>query len=149
MIERNKQPNQDLYLKTSITAQKYEENYALFPYTLNEKFNVIVIDGESIDNKTTRPKCLETALKILDYSFETGGMIIFDNSDWYADTCKKLREKGFIQVDFHGFAPINAYTHTTSIFLTRNFNFPAINDIQPYYSKTSLHFKNDLLGWEI
>lgn len=139
MIKQNQQKNQEIFLKTSIASKNEEENYASFPNTLNTKFDVIVIDGGPIDKQTTRPQCLETALDILNYSSNFGGMIIFDNSDWFADTCKKLREQDFIQIDFHGFAPINAYTHTTSMFLTRNFNFPALDNIQPHYSKSAIH----------
>ena len=48
-------------------------------------------------------------------------MIIFDNSDWYPNTIDFLRENlDWIEVDFHGFSPINDYTLTTSIFINRN-----------------------------
>lgn len=46
-----------------------------------------------------------------------GGIIIFDNADWYPNSVKLLRDDGFIEINFHGFGPINGYTWTTSIFL--------------------------------
>ncbi len=66
-------------------------------------------------------------------------MIILDNSDWYKNTAKLLRDKlDLIEVDFHGFGPINNYTWTTSIFFSRNFRFSPINDIQPHFSKAAI-----------
>jgi len=36
-----------------------------------------------------------------------------------------------IQVDFYGFCPLNNYTKTTSLFLSRDFNFATLEKIQP------------------
>lgn len=67
-------------------------------------------------------------------------MVILDNADWHKNTAKFLREElDLIEVDFHGFAPINAYTHTTSIFLSRKFRFQPNGGIQPHYSIAALH----------
>jgi hypothetical protein len=45
-------------------------------------------------------------------------MLIFDNSDWYPNTVRFLQEKlGWMQIDFHGYGPINNYTWTTSILM--------------------------------
>ena len=45
-------------------------------------------------------------------------MIIFDNSDWYPNTIRQIQNSiNLVQIDFHGFGPINNYTWTTSIFL--------------------------------
>jgi hypothetical protein len=46
-------------------------------------------------------------------------MIIFDNTDWYPNSTRLIREKGFHQVDFNGFGPINNYCWTTSIFFNK------------------------------
>jgi len=47
-------------------------------------------------------------------------MVIFDNSDWYPKTIEFLRNTlDWIEVDFHGFGPINDYTWTTTIFINR------------------------------
>jgi len=67
-------------------------------------------------------------------------LVILDNSDRYKETSKYLREElDLIEVDFHGFGPINNYTWTTSIFLSRNFKFKAIDNSQPNYSISGLH----------
>lgn len=74
----------------------------------NGKFDIIVNDGKLI----SRPRCNDNILEKLN----AGGMIIFDNSDWFPGQCEKLRNAGFFQVDFHGNGPLNEYTWTTSIF---------------------------------
>jgi len=52
-----------------------------------------------------------------------GGMIVFDNSDWYPNACRLLQDAGFTQIDFHGFGPVNAYAWTTSIFFKERVKF--------------------------
>jgi precorrin-6B methylase 2 len=81
----------------------------------DEDFDAIVIDGAG----QYRYDCAVEAIKKL----KSGGMIILDNSDWFVNTAKFLRESNLIQVDMSGFAPINSYTHTTSLFLSRDFDF--------------------------
>lgn len=71
-------------------------------------FDVISNDGKLI----SRPRCTDNAIEKLN----PGGLIIFDNSDWFPAQCEKLRKAGFLQVDFHGNGPLNNYTWTTSIF---------------------------------
>eukprot|EP01050_Picozoa_sp_SAG11_P007466 SAG11_NODE_623_length_8115_cov_51.423278_7_plen_132_part_00 len=49
-----------------------------------------------------------------------GGVIVLDNSGWYPDTCKLLREiHGFTQLDFHGLKPAQAHADSTAIFTRR------------------------------
>lgn len=96
---------------------------------LNQNFDLIIIDGKR------RVKCSEMIYEYLNITSEEGCMVILDNSDWYKDIAKYLKEKfNFIQIDFHGFGPINNYTWTTSIFLSRNFNFKSTKQIQPLSS---------------
>ena len=67
------------------------------------------------------------------------GMVILDNSDWYSNTSKYLRDSlNLLQVDFHGFGPINDYTWTTSIFFKRNIKLNPIGNIQPHFSVCSI-----------
>lgn len=88
----------------------------------SERFDVIIIDGQR------RFDCAKTAMGMLN----DGGMIILDNSDWFYKSAELLKEKlNLIQVDFHGFGPINNYTWTTSVLLSRNFNFKTLNARQP------------------
>lgn len=70
-------------------------------------FDVIVIDSLKHRYGAT----LNAMQKI-----SPGGIIVFDNSDWYPNSCRLLREAGFIQIDFHGFGPVNGYTWTTSLY---------------------------------
>jgi len=72
-----------------------------------DTFDVIVIDGQ------WRNACADVCV---DYLVDHG-MIIFDNSDRQYDGCTKLRERGFFQIDFSGFSPINGYASTTSVFI--------------------------------
>jgi hypothetical protein len=93
----------------------------------DKKYDVIVVDGKR------RAECATTALEALN----TGGMIILDDSDRvntsqeYVNAIAKLKEKNLIQIDFYGFCPMNNYTKTTSLFLSRDFNFKSQYVIQP------------------
>jgi len=97
---------------------KSEESYSTFPLDLGIKFDVIVIDG------IRRGECVETALMLLN----EGGLIIFDNSERDPEYCKRLREKNLIEVDMHGFGPINDYTWTTSFFFSRQFDIKPLEN---------------------
>lgn len=97
-----------------------EEEYPNYPKKLNEKFDIIIVDG------IKRFDCIRTGVDVLD----TGGMIIFDNSDRNPEYCQFLRKQNLIQIDFHGFGPIVNFTTTTSIFLTREVNFEPLT-VQP------------------
>lgn len=90
-------------------------------------FDVIVIDGKR------RAECAEAAIEKL----ALDGMIILDDSDRintsreYVDAVARLKSADLIQVDFYGFCPMNNYTKTTSLFLSRNFNFRSLYQVQP------------------
>lgn len=104
--------NQTLLLREfNRKGSEDDENVIKFADAILEqkgKFDVIVNDGKLI----SRPRCNVNALKKL----RRGGVIIFDNSDWFPAQCEKLRKEGFFQIDFHGNGPLNKYTWTTSIF---------------------------------
>ncbi|MDX9813689.1 MAG: hypothetical protein WC144_03265 [Sulfurimonas sp.] len=134
-IEHNKEwyakVNQNINENQKVFLTEDNIDYENKIKKLNKKFDVIVIDG------IRRFQCAETTIEyITTYNEdENGYMIILDNSDWYKNTAKLLREQlDLIEIDFHGFGPINNYTWTTSIFLSRNFNFKPIDDIQPHFS---------------
>ncbi len=74
------------------------------------QFDVIVIDGSH------RYECAVAARPRL----ADDGVIILDNSDWLPRVTRFLRDSGLIQVDMAGFGPINRYTWTTSLFLSRS-----------------------------
>jgi hypothetical protein len=69
--------------------------------------DIVIIDGEH------RAQCADWFMSCDRHTV----MLIFDNADWYPKTIAKLQSLGWVQVDFHGFGPINEYTWTTSIFL--------------------------------
>ncbi|MCX8125313.1 MAG: FkbM family methyltransferase [Spirochaetes bacterium] len=77
-------------------------------------YDVIVIDGKY------RYNCAKEAIKCI----KDGGIIILDNTDWFPNTAKLLRDNGFIQVDFIGAGPINSYPWCTSIFFKNKINIP-------------------------
>jgi hypothetical protein len=80
----------------------------------HKKFDVIIIDDQF------REECLDIAPHFLN----TNGFIILDNSDRFPEKIfQNFRARGFTQVDFHGFGPINAYTWTTTLFFSKSFNF--------------------------
>jgi hypothetical protein len=71
------------------------------------KFDIVVIDG------ILRDACVDPAIAHL----APNGFIILDNADRDWPVGKMLRERGFFEVDFSGFGPINDYVTTTAIFL--------------------------------
>lgn len=93
----------------------------------DEKYDIIVVDG------IRRATCAANAVKAL----AAGGIVILDDSDRvntsqeYRAAVKNLRDGSLLQVDFYGFCPLNNYTKSTSVFFSRDFNFPTLSEIQP------------------
>jgi len=81
--------------------------YVSAPLKAGQLFQVIVVDGFH------RMECAQAALPFL----AAGGMLVLDNADWHPAICLWLRQQGLIQIDFHGFGPLNPYTWCTSVFL--------------------------------
>jgi len=71
-----------------------------------KKFDIIIIDG------AVRYPCAQEALN----NISDRGFIVLDNTEWYPNTAKFLTSAGYVQIDFIGFPPINAFPSTTSIF---------------------------------
>lgn len=114
--------------------EEYENSISLN----NKKYDVIIIDG------TRKLQCSKIIDNNLNKESEDGYMIILDNSDWHKETSKYIREKlNLIEVDFHGFSPINNFTGTTSIFFSRNFRFKPIGDTQPSFSLAAVKHNFD------
>jgi predicted O-methyltransferase YrrM len=110
--------------KCSILFRENKDDYVKTISYYNKSFDVIVIYGN------WRNLCAEeVALHIKKYG---GGILIFDNSDWYPKTMQFLRDSlSWVEVDFHGFAPLNHNTLTTSIFINPNIR---INYVKPLNS---------------
>lgn len=73
---------------------------------LGRRFDVVVIDGAE------RHRCARESLPWL----ASDGLLVLDNSDWYPNTARWLREAGLVQIDFVGFGPLNTYPWATSLF---------------------------------
>lgn len=117
--KNNLAKNQHIYLCES------EVDYLGAINRVPEKIDVIIIDG------VHREKCA----KLIKERISDIAIVILDNSDWYKETSRYFREElDLIEVDFHGFGPINNYTWTTSIFFTRNVKLSPVNNVQPHYS---------------
>ena len=86
-----------------------------------EPFDIIIIDGSH------RLDCTNQAIGHLSPT----GFYILDNSDWHPLSSQKLRESDLIEIDFSGFNPINGYTTTTSLYLSRQVEFKSAHDRQP------------------
>lgn len=114
-----------LFLNESRLTYRLIENKYEYISSVSHDFDVVIIDG------VYRKECAE---EILRTDCQKIGLIIFDNSDWYPETIKKLRNNlRWVCVDFHGFGPINNYTWTTTVFFNPNF-FEKINyrfDLSP------------------
>jgi predicted O-methyltransferase YrrM len=80
--------------------------------TLERRFDAIVIDCAA--NRFELTQCALARLK-------PGGFVLLDNSDWYPNAARLLRDADLIQVDFHDFRPLHSYRCTTSLFLHREF----------------------------
>jgi hypothetical protein len=99
-LEKSAPPNVHLIL---------EPNELAYPAIISNKgckYDVIVIDG------AVRYACAEEAIKWI----HDDGIIILDNTEWYPQTASMLRKQGFVQIDFSGFCPINAFPSCTSLF---------------------------------
>lgn len=113
----------ELYLKTT------KEDYVNFLLERSENFDVIVIDGR------WRSDCAKILSKKLNK--RDGFLIILDNSDWYPKTKRFLIESfDLIPIDFHGFGPINGYTWTTTVLVSRTLRLHFKESL--YYSKGAI-----------
>ena len=116
-------PNQSIYLRES--EGDYLEAVNRSPY----RYDVIVIDGKY------RSKCA----RLVQAHLAADGLVVLDNSDWWKETARYLREElDLIEVDFHGFGPINDYTWTTSFFMRRNVNLKPLAGLQPRFSISAI-----------
>jgi hypothetical protein len=94
----------------------------------DRRYDLIVIDGRH------RRACAERA----HHRLLPGGMILFDNADWWPDTCAYLRGQGLMQIDFTGPGPINRYTWTTSILFRDHLALRSSTGQQPEHGIGSL-----------
>ena len=85
----------------------FEKDPVRYSTIATNDFDIFIVDGNY------RRECLEHVVGL-----GGGVMLILDNSDWYPKAVRFIQETlGWVQVDFHGFGPINDYTWITSIFI--------------------------------
>jgi hypothetical protein len=121
-VSSGNRPNQTLRLVTD--AQEYVDALA----AEGQQFDVIVVDGSH------RYACAQVAALHL----APGGLIIFDNADWFPKSTSALRAANLLQVDMTGFGPVNKYVWTTSLFFDRAFNDQSIVDRRPRHGVGAL-----------
>lgn len=97
-----------------LLASETNEYNDLLETVEHERYDIIIIDGR--DRYFTMTKVLGIVKR--------GGILIFDNSDWYPESCSYLRKQDFTQIDFCGFGPINNYRWCTSIFFKDSITIP-------------------------
>jgi hypothetical protein len=85
-------------------------------------FDIIVIDAAA--NRYACAKAVRDKLR-------PGGFILLDNSDWYPNTAKFLRDGDLIQVDYPDFRPAHHFRCVASLFLHRDFRPKAKFDRMP------------------
>ncbi len=122
LLQKSKRDNHEM--KFIANTSDYARSIANW----NEKFDVVVIDGEA------RLECA----KIAPNHLADDGIIILDNSDWFPNITCHFRSLGLLQVDFTGFGPSNQYTWTTSVFFQRTFKVIARAGRMPLYGRASL-----------
>jgi hypothetical protein len=109
-----------------IFADKQDDYVNSILEFVDDYFDLIIIDGTF--NRFLCAKNVITKIK-------KDGVIILDNSDWYPNTAKFLKENlNFIQVDFYGFRPSKPDAAVTSLFFSRDFNWQNKSDRQPNYA---------------
>ncbi len=129
--------NKDWINKISTTLQNNHNHKYILASTFESYVNSIVnfdngyFDVIIIDGSFSRYSCAKNAI----YKIKSDGLIILDNSDWYPNTAKFLKEQlNFIQIDFYGFRPSKPDAAVTSLFLSRDFNFKPRTSKQPNYA---------------
>lgn len=89
-------------------------------------FDLIIIDGIF-----SRYLCAKNSIS----KIKKDGLVILDNSDWYPNTAKFLKENlDFIQVDFYGLRPSRPEAAVTSLFFSRSCNLKNKTTRQPNYA---------------
>lgn len=103
------------------TVQKYVDHPEL-----KGEAGVIIVDG------SYRSDCVGQMLTDVGALQKGCGMIILDNADWYPKTVERMQKTfNWVQVDLIGFAPINGYCHSTTIFINPNKTIPRKTSISP------------------
>jgi hypothetical protein len=114
------------------------DRYVRAVHRFDEHYDVIVVDGQS------RLLCAREAVSRL----KPGGIVILDNSDWFPNTSRVLRDANLLEVDFFGFGPLNDYTSATSVYFDRGSKFEPAGQRQPVPGIGSLPKDFDEAWWK-
>jgi hypothetical protein len=82
------------------------------------------------DNLTVMGPVAESAQASLPFLVE-GGLLVLDNADWYPRICARLRSPGMVEIDFHGFGPVDDYTWCSSVFIRATIMLPHLGSPWP------------------
>lgn len=110
---------------TNLILRNTSEKYIDAINEFNTFYDIIILDGYGF-----RFECAKQAIKRLN----KGGMIVLDDSDniGYNRISEFLRNEGLIQIDFIGLKPMSDFIVSTSIFISKDFNFTnKYKNIQP------------------
>ncbi|MES2278243.1 MAG: class I SAM-dependent methyltransferase [Bacteroidota bacterium] len=90
------------------TELKTDGDYCRMPLKLDQKFDIIIVDGRD------RVNCCKQAVDAV----TPGGVVVLDDSEreFYNDGVAFLKEKGFKQLSFSGISPGLFYNKATSVF---------------------------------
>jgi hypothetical protein len=99
-------------------------------------FDIIVIDSYGYR--------FDCAAKAVD-KLAPGGIVILDNAEWHPNSAAEIRRRGLIQVDFSGFKAGEFHASTTSLFLSRDFDFKTLQPNQPAFCMGA---KRVLSAWD-
>ena len=91
---------------------EYNGNYAKTASTINQKFQVIIVDGRD------RVNCCRNAISAL----AEDGVVVLDDSErpQYQSAIDYLKENEFAQLNFWGLVPGYSHRRCTSIFYRKN-----------------------------
>lgn len=91
---------------------KYDGEYSKFPNTLDNKFDIVIVDGRD------RVNCMKNAIR----SIKDNGVIVLDDSErqQYKDGIDFLLNHNFKKIDFWGISPGLFYKKNTTVFYKKN-----------------------------
>lgn len=91
---------------------QYDGEYSKFPNTLDNKFDIVIVDGRD------RVNCMKNAIR----SIKDNGVIVLDDSErqQYKDGIDFLLNHNFKKIDFWGISPGLFYKKNTTIFYKKN-----------------------------
>ena len=129
--------NQDWIDRVSSSLKNFNNHQYIFANQQEQYINSILqfddyyFDLIIIDGTFNRYLCAENILT----KIKQNGLVILDNSDWYPNSAKFLKENlNFLQIDFYGFRPAKSNTSVTSLFFSREFNYQSKTQKQPSYA---------------